>query len=167
MIKERSQLLTGVIAAHPNRTISSRARLQKTIWLLQFFGFPTDYAYTLFFRSPYSEELVFDLMLLEHMQLITQRHVIDHYVITAVVMPSLGRFHPTVVALSQTTDTMLELMTAYTRLRRFKQGHNMILKKLRKRFSNNQLNQAIVLIERLQNGLIVDEEMAGAIIKYG
>ena len=34
-------------------------------------------------------------------------------------------------------------------------------------FSNNQLNQAIVLIERLQNGLIVDEEKAGVTIKYG
>lgn len=57
MKHERHNVLAAVIAAHPNRTVSGRTRLQKTIMLLQEKGLPTDYDYMLYFYGPYSEAL--------------------------------------------------------------------------------------------------------------
>ena len=54
---ERYDMLAAVIAAHPNRTVIGRTRLQKTIMLLQEKGLPTDYDYMLYFYGPYSEAL--------------------------------------------------------------------------------------------------------------
>lgn len=54
-MKERFRWLAGAIAAHKDRKVVGRTRLQKEIKLLQRLGFPTEYSYTLFFYGPYSE----------------------------------------------------------------------------------------------------------------
>ncbi|KKL80241.1 hypothetical protein LCGC14_2006760, partial [marine sediment metagenome] len=43
---ENYRWLAGLIAAHPERKVVGRTRLQKEVKLLQRCGFPTDYSYT-------------------------------------------------------------------------------------------------------------------------
>ena len=53
--------LAAVVAAHDDRRVVGRTRLQKTMKLLQRLGMPTDYLYTMFFYGPYSEGLFRDI----------------------------------------------------------------------------------------------------------
>src|SRR3954470_18032570 len=53
--------LAAVIAAHRERRVVGRTRLQKTVKLLQRLGMPTDYLFTMFFYGPYSEGLFRDI----------------------------------------------------------------------------------------------------------
>src|SRR4051794_6273378 len=67
---EQERFLAAVIAAHENRQVVGRTRLQKTIKLLQRLGLPSDYSYTNFFYGPYSEAVQADIRLLEHLGLV-------------------------------------------------------------------------------------------------
>lgn len=65
--------LAGVIAAHENRQVVGRTRLQKTVKLLQRLGMPTDYLFTIFFYGPYSEGVFRDIQLLTELGLIEEQ----------------------------------------------------------------------------------------------
>jgi len=69
---ERFELLAAVIAAHPERKVVGRTRLQKTVKLLQRLGLGTDYDYMLYFYGPYSESLQAEIGVLEQMGLIRE-----------------------------------------------------------------------------------------------
>src|SRR3954466_2275596 len=69
---EQERFLAAVIAAHKNRQVVGRTRLQKTIKLLQRLGLPTDYDYMNFFYGPYSEAVQTDIRLLEHLGLVRE-----------------------------------------------------------------------------------------------
>jgi len=56
---ENWRWLAAVIAAHPNHEVYGRTRLQKTVWLLQSMGMPTDYVYSLHFRTIETASRVF------------------------------------------------------------------------------------------------------------
>lgn len=62
---EDFRLLAAVIAAHPDRKVAGRTRLQKTVKLLQSVGMPTRFLYTIHFYGPYSEDLQACIGLLE------------------------------------------------------------------------------------------------------
>lgn len=66
---EDYRLLAAVIAAHPNRQIAGRTRLQKTVKLLQSLGLETCFGYSIHFYGPYSEDLQACLGLLERIGL--------------------------------------------------------------------------------------------------
>ncbi len=62
---ENYRWLAALVAAHPERKVFGRTRLQKEVKLLQRLGFPTDYSYTIHFYGPYSESLQGDIGLLD------------------------------------------------------------------------------------------------------
>lgn len=66
---EDFRLLAAVIAAHPDRQVAGRTRLQKTVKLLQSMGLQTRFTYSIHFYGPYSEDLQACLGLLEKMGL--------------------------------------------------------------------------------------------------
>jgi hypothetical protein len=71
-MKEGFRWLAGAIAAHKNRTVVGRIRLEEEIKLLQRLGFPTEYSYTLFFYGPYSEALHAEVRFLQAFGLVTE-----------------------------------------------------------------------------------------------
>ena len=71
-MKERFRWLAAAIAAHPDRKVVGRTRLQKEIKLLQRLKFPTEYSYTLHFYGPYSEGLHAEIGLLESLGLVEE-----------------------------------------------------------------------------------------------
>ena len=71
-MKERFRWLAAAIAAHKDRKVVGRTRLQKEIKLLQRLGFPTEYSYTLFFYGPYSEGLHAEVRFLQAFGLVTE-----------------------------------------------------------------------------------------------
>jgi uncharacterized protein YwgA len=72
MIEGNCWWLAAVIAAHPQRCVLGRTRLQKTVKLLQRVGLPTDYRFAIFFYGPYSEGIVSDVRLLECLGLVRE-----------------------------------------------------------------------------------------------
>jgi uncharacterized protein YwgA len=114
---ESFRTLAAVIAAHPNRTVDGRTRLQKTICLLQRLGLPTDFLYTIFFYGPYSEDLHSELGLLKHLNMVEEEEQqIDsekyHYKIKAKtnwVEPELvDAFQPQIDLMANSTSVVLE-----------------------------------------------------------
>ena len=71
-MKERFRWLAAAIAAHKDRKVVGRTRLQKEIKLLQRLGYPTEYSYTLFFYGPYSEGLHAEVRFLQAFGLVTE-----------------------------------------------------------------------------------------------
>ena len=72
MLIEQFRWLAGVIAAHDDRRIVGRTRLQKTIYLLQRKGLPTDFDYSLHFYGPYSEGLNTGLRVVKQLDLVRE-----------------------------------------------------------------------------------------------
>lgn len=62
---EKFRWLAAVIAAHKDRKVVGRTRLQKEMMLLQEIGLPTDYDCTMHFYGPYSEGVSSDVGLLK------------------------------------------------------------------------------------------------------
>src|SRR5437868_10384069 len=99
-MRERFRWLAAAIAAHPDRKIVGRTRLQKEIRLLQRLKFPTEYSYTLHFYGPYSEGLHAEIGLLENLGLIeeeaqTSREGTPYYILRAkaeAALPEIKKF---------------------------------------------------------------------------
>ncbi|MFQ3591593.1 MAG: hypothetical protein SNJ82_00170 [Gemmataceae bacterium] len=118
MIEGNCWWLAAVIAAHPQRRILGRTRLQKTIKLLQRVGLPTDYRFAVFFYGPYSESIVSDVRLLECLGLVREWPLCiadgsaPSYLIEASETAQRGeveRFQPQIRRLQQTDLVVLEL----------------------------------------------------------
>src|SRR5262245_58810268 len=99
MLIEQFRWLGGVIAAHEGRKVVGRTRLQKTIYLLQRKGLPTDFDYSLHFYGPYSEGLNTGLSLVKQLGLVTEEAKAgsenDYYVFQAdreAELPEMERF---------------------------------------------------------------------------
>jgi uncharacterized protein YwgA len=69
MLIEQFRWLAGVVAAHEGRKVVGRTRLQKTIYLLQRVGLPTDFYYSLHFYGPYCDGLNMGLRLVKQLGL--------------------------------------------------------------------------------------------------
>jgi uncharacterized protein len=141
MIKERFRWLAGVIAAHPNREVHGRTRLQKTIKLLQRLHFPTDYSYTIHFYGPYSEGLQAEIGLLEAFELVKEdvRHSQDgtpYYVLCAApeaTMPELATYQSVIDTMSRAAPVVLELAATYDSFREAGSDHEEALARLRRK----------------------------------
>src|SRR5580704_1150437 len=91
---ENSRWLAAIIAAHPNHEVIGRTRLQKTVWLLQRLGLPTDYVYSLHFYGPYSEEVKSDIGFAEQLGLISEEQKVgmngtEYFILRAPASESL------------------------------------------------------------------------------
>jgi uncharacterized protein YwgA len=131
--------LAAVIAAHKDRRVVGRTRLQKTVKLLQRLGLPTDYRYTLFFYGPYSEGLFTEIRLLEQLGLITEaEHSVEGaapwFVLKAnpeAVMPEIARWQSAIDKMEQADLVVLELAATYDAFREMGSDHAEAMKRLR------------------------------------
>ena len=136
---ENSRWLAAVVAAHPRHEVIGRTRLQKTVWLLQRLGLPTDYVFSLHFYGPYSEEVKSDIWLAEQFGLITEtpRHALDgtEYFILSTNgpegLPDVEHFRGPLEMLANEDKTVLELAATYDAFREMGLDHNGAIASLR------------------------------------
>jgi hypothetical protein len=141
---ENYRWLAGLIAAHPNREVVGRTRLQKTVKLLQRLGFPTDYRYTIYFYGPYSEDLQTEVDLLESFGLIHEQDHIRkdgtvYYTMRAEQPAGLQQiepFLPIINALSSADPVVLELAATYDAFRELGCDHKEAVQRLRRKKGN-------------------------------
>jgi uncharacterized protein YwgA len=139
MAIENARWLASVIAAHPNHEVVGRTRLQKTVCLLQRLGMPTDYAFSLHFYGPYSEDLRADIGVCGQLGLVEERvqtgmDGTDYYVLTApaaALKPEFDVFRHYVDLFSQQTLVTLELAATYDAFRQMGLSHDESLSRLR------------------------------------
>jgi uncharacterized protein YwgA len=132
--------LAGVIAAHKDRRVVGRTRLQKTVKLLQRLGLPTDYLFTIFFYGPYSEGLFTEIRLLEQLGLITEKEHMSvegaapYFVLQATpeaLMPELGPWQSAIDTMEQADLVVLELAATYDAFREMGSDHDEAVRRLR------------------------------------
>ncbi len=166
MLIEQFRWLAGVIAAHQNRKLVGRTRLQKTIYLLQRKGLPTDFDYMLHFYGPYSSGLNMELELVEQLGLVSEEVKAgsenDYYVFEArknAVLPHVDHFRPDLVRIEKTSDVALELAATYDAFRQMGYDHSQALERLHrkkgKKCTPENVDQALELMRQLK--LPVDE----------
>jgi len=139
MAIENSRWLAAVIANHPNHEVFGRTRLQKTVWLLQRLGMPTDYAYSLHFYGPYSEEVRSDVALAEQCELITEtprtaQDGAEYFLLSAKpsnALPDLGALKEPLGLLAAADSTVLELAATYDAFRKMGLSREEALESLR------------------------------------
>ena len=157
---ETFRYLAGVIAAHPNRQVVGRTRLQKTVRLLQRLGFPTGYSYRLFFYGPYSDGVHGEVRLLEHLGLVKDElkkgQDNDYYVITAseeAVLPEIKPFQKKIDMMSSADATVLELAATYDAYRDLGYDHEESLRRVHRKkgakCNDGRLDEALRLLQRL------------------
>ncbi len=163
MKTERFRLLAAAIAAHPNRQVVGRTRLQKTIKLLQRLGFPTDYDYMLHFYGPYSEGLQAEIGLLEHLGLLKEKvgytsdGLRSYYIIEAKPEAKLDevedKFGETIKVIASTESVVLELAATYDALREAGMTHEEALDIVRmkkgSKCDDGNMEEALALLEYL------------------
>jgi uncharacterized protein YwgA len=140
-MKERFRWLAAAIAAHPDRTVIGRTRLQKEILLLQHLGFPSDFLYMIHFYGPYSEGLNAEVRLLESLGLVREeprqsQNGDPYYVLRAsqdAVMPEITRFQPFIDRMQQAEIIVLELAATYDAFRSMGSDHHEALERLRRK----------------------------------
>jgi uncharacterized protein YwgA len=133
--------LAGVIAAHSNRQVVGRTRLQKTVKLLQRKGLPTDYLYTIFFYGPYSEDVHADVRSLEAQGLIREverqnQEGTPYYILQATeeaVLPEIEPFQPFIDLMEKADPVVLELAATYDTFREMDYDHAQALAFLRQK----------------------------------
>jgi uncharacterized protein len=139
---EQYRLLAAVIAAHPNREVVGRTRLQKTIKLLQRLGLGTSYGYSIHFYGPYSEDLQSDLTLLEAFGLAREEARIPtigdsrYYVIQAGTDANpdlIVKYKKPIRLMAETDQTVLELAATYDTFREAGASHNQAMERLRRK----------------------------------
>src|SRR2546421_11318858 len=118
MQKEQFRWLAGIIAAHNDRKVVGRTRLQKTVYLLQRKGLPTDFSYSLHFFGPYSEGLNSELRVVRQLGLVEEelRTGLDneYYVFQAnqeAVLPEMTAYSSLLAPIQLAADIPLELAT--------------------------------------------------------
>jgi uncharacterized protein YwgA len=154
--------LAAVIAAHQNHEVVGRTRLQKTVWLLQRLGLPTDYVYSLHFYGPYSEEVKSDIVLAEQFGLVkeTARVALDgteYFVLSARVsdlLPNIELVRQPLEVLAHEEDaTVLELAATYDAFRKMGLSHSAAIDSLRakkgEKCGGGREERALDLLSRL------------------
>ena len=159
MKPEPFRWLAGVIAAHPNRKVYGRTRLQKTMKLLQRKGFPTDYQFTIHFYGPYSEGVNSDVKLLRDLNLVAEElrgTDTPYYVYTASAeaeLPEIAQYSPLIRMLEKAADVPLELAATYDAYREIGCNHSEALTRLRHKkgakCANGNEENALALLKQL------------------
>jgi uncharacterized protein len=138
MLIEQFRWLAGVVAAHHDRKVVGRTRLQKTIYLLQRKGLPSDFDYSLHFYGPYSRGLNTGLNQVRQFGLVSEAVKTgsdnDYYVFQAsedATLPQIEPFRPALEAIQSAEDVPVELAATYDAFREMGYPHPESLKKLR------------------------------------
>ena len=127
MRTERFRWLAGLIAAHPDRKLVGRTRLQKEVWLLQRKEMPSGYDFRMHYFGPYSEGIQAELNLLERFGLVkeetnpTSNEARYYSTFVASVEADLPEFSPFKLyldKLDKTDVTILELAATYDMCRK-------------------------------------------------
>ena len=140
-MKERFRWLAAAIAAHPDRRIVGRTRLQKEIRLLQRLGYPTEYHYKLHFYGPYSEGLHSEIGLLESLGLIEEQEQraadgAPYFILQATPEADLlgiEAYQPFIDIMAESDATVLELAATYDMFRHMGSSHQDALVRLRRK----------------------------------
>jgi uncharacterized protein YwgA len=140
-MRERFRWLAAAIAAHKDRKVVGRTRLQKEIKLLQRLEFPTEYSYTIFFYGPYSEGLNADVRLLKSLGLVNeeehQSKKGDPYYVfvasAAAQMQEVAPFQRFIDRMQQAEPVVLELAATYDAFRTTGSNHATALERLRRK----------------------------------
>lgn len=138
---ENYRLLAGLIAAHPDRKVAGRTRLQKEVKLLQRLGFPTDYNYTIHFYGPYSEGLQADTCLLEAFGMVEETSNVSregnpYYILrskTSATLPEVNEFQDKIKLLDDASTVVLELAATYDAFREAGSDHDESIVRLRRK----------------------------------
>lgn len=138
---ENYRWLAGLIAAHPDRKVVGRTRLQKEVKLLQRCGFPTDYPYLIHFYGPYSEALQADIGLLEAFGLVDETDAISkegnpYYILHAKATAALLEphvFDEQIKLLNDAPSVVLELAATYDAFREAGSDHEEAIQRLRRK----------------------------------
>ena len=138
---ENYRWLAGLIAAHPDRKVFGRTRLQKEVKLLQSLAFPTDYSYTIHFYGPYSEGLHSDIGLLEAIGLVEETSDVTaegnpYYILKAppeAELPEIEEFRDEIDKLAQAAAVELELAATYNAFRDAGEDHDDALVRLHRK----------------------------------
>ena len=140
MTLESFRWLAGLVAAHPDRKVVGRTRLQKTVWLLQRKKFPTDYSYLLHFYGPYSEDLNSEVKLARQLGLlkeeVVERSDRDYYIYRAepnTEIQQVQRFQKWIDVIRDTDDVPLELAATYDAFREMGYDHQDALERMRRK----------------------------------
>jgi uncharacterized protein YwgA len=160
-MKEGFRWLAGAIAAHKDRKIVGRTRLQKEIKLLQRLGFPTEYSYTLFFYGPYSEGLQADIGFLQAFGLVSEEEKSSkqgdtYFVLKASmdsVMPEIAPYRRYIDLMQDADAVVLELAATYDMFRTMKSDHEDAMMRLRRKkgskCDNDNDKKALELLREL------------------
>ncbi|MGO8747181.1 MAG: hypothetical protein ACLQNE_14440 [Thermoguttaceae bacterium] len=140
-MKERFRWLAAAIAAHPDRKVVGRTRLQKEIKLLQRLKFPTEYSYTLHFFGPYSEGLHAEIGLLESLGLVeeepqTSQEGVPYYILRAkpdAVLAEIKPYQGFIDTMDAADAVVLELAATYDMFRGMGSDHKEALQRLRRK----------------------------------
>lgn len=160
MLIEQFRWLAGVIAAHPGRKIFGRTRLQKTIYLLQRKGLPTDFSYSLHFYGPYSDGINTGLRLVKQLELVTEEprkgQDNEYYVFQASPEAALQEMRPYLADLGRIQaagDVALELAATYDAFREMGYSHPEALEWLRQKkgakCTPDNVDKALALLGQL------------------
>jgi uncharacterized protein len=138
MLIEQFRWLAGVIAAHKNGKVIGRTRLQKTIYLLQRSGLPTDFHYSLHFYGPYSEGLNTGVRLVEQFDLVKVELLPgtenEYYTFEAkpdAALTEIEQFRTAIEKIQGAESVPLELAATYDAFRQMGYEHNEAMQALR------------------------------------
>lgn len=163
MSTEEFLYLAAVIAAHPNRQVVGRTRLQKTVKLLQRLGLPTDYRFMNHFYGPYSEGVHSDIGLLEQFGFIKEKEEIKqrdgspYYIMEAEQTANADilddKYRTAINKMSNEDPVVLELAATYDSFREMGADHKEALERLRRKKGSKcdggNDKKALDLLERL------------------
>ncbi len=174
MKPEPFRWVAGVIAAHPDRRVIGRTRLQKTIKLLQRKGLPTDLRFSIHFYGPYSEGLNSTLRLLHQLELVKEElksgsNDQPYYVYQATedaVLPLVTPFQPWIDLIRLAGDVPLELAATYDAFREIGCDHPEALERLRQKKGEkcHNGNEAAALDLLRELGLPVEPQATAATV---
>lgn len=158
---ENYRLVAGLIEAHPNREVVGRARLQKTVRLMQRIGMRTDYTFSIHAHGPYSEELQSDITVLERVGLGTEEMRCvqgddRRFVIRATPKARDARIDPFrgfIESLANAEQKVLDLAATYDAFREMGSDHTDAMRRLRAKkgtkFDDKSVDTAIGLLKTL------------------
>jgi uncharacterized protein YwgA len=170
---ENYRLVAGLIEAHPNREVVGRARLQKTVRLMQRIGMGTDYAFSIQAHAPYSEELQSDIAVLERVGLGTEESRTEQghdsrpviRVVPKARTARIDRFRGFIQSLANAELPVLDLAATYDVFREMGSDHADALRRLRAKkgvnFDGNSVDAAMALLKTL--GLPAAEQARHAV----
>lgn len=144
-MREKFLWLAAVIAAHRDREVVGRKRLQKTVKLLQRLGAPMDYDYMIHFYGPYSEGVQSDIGLLEAFGFVEEKKCISqdgspYFILKATEAAAkladrteFRKFEPAIRTMNDAEPVVLELAATYDAFREMGHDHKLALERLKRK----------------------------------